>query len=1076
MKINVSQLVISIILFSPLILFSQSTATIYGTVYSNVTKQPIPAAGIASKGTGRQVLSSDEGKFIFPFLGQKDTLVITSLGYIAQEIPAIRIKPNDFEIFLEYAIGQIDEVLVNTGYQSLPKERAPGSFTHIDNELFNRSVSTDLLSRLEGVTNGLSYELPRTVRESPTSPNLRIRGLSTIDGETRPLIVVDNFPYEGDIQNINPNDVEYITVLKDAAAASIWGARAGNGVIVITTKKGGVSRRPTINFTGNFNVSERPNLYYSPTYLPPADAVELERILFKRGLYAKNDWTAFTPAVEIMFALDEERIDEAAAEAYLEALKQYDIRDEARRLLYRQSVNQQYAVNFNGGSDSYQYYVSAGFDNNKASLIGNDYQRLTLSAKNDFQPLPKLSISTSLSYMQGNTTQNGISMVELSPIGMSNPYVYARLVDDSGNALPIVRNNRYTYTEDALNLGLLDWHYRPLDELEINDNTAGTREIRLNTSVQYSLRPDLSVVVRYQFQNIGDSKKNHYAEESYYSRHMVNSYTQEGGYKPIPLGGILDRTSGTFSSHYGRMQLDYNGRFDDHHELDGLGGFEIRQDHDVGSGSFRLYGYDDRVLSYATNLDFNSGYPVRPRSSGRIPYGTSPGRQAVDRFVSYYANLAYTYDRRYVLSASARWDASNIFGVAFNQKGVPLWSVGAAWNIHDQKILKWDWVDLARLRLTYGSGGNTVPTLSSLPFIQFGNTNVPSQVPSADIRSVGNPDLSWERTNIVNMGLDFGIFNRRVSGSVECWSKRSTNLVGNDFIDPTTGIIGIGTAGFNLDNRRNYADMVSKGFDVELNTLNMDRVFKWQTTLLFNYVTNRVTNYYARPSIAITDYFGQYVVPVIEGNSKDQMYALPWYGLDGTGSPLVLVNGELGTDYNTYFNSLTPDDLIRVGVSLPPYFGSIRNTFTWRSFSVSANLLWKVGHRFRRETIVYNWLFGAGRATHIDYLKRWQQPGDELATNVPSMPESADLRRDQAYLFSTALIERGDHVRLHDVNISYRLSPKIASNIGISSLRLYAYARNLGVIWKQTDHDVDPDVRAVYPQPLQVALGLQIEI
>lgn len=1066
-----------IILITAVCLFSNAFPQINGYVFSDDTGEHLAGASLGLARSGLSGVTDEHGAFTFSGVTFPDTLVVRYVGYTIKAIPVL--GPNtDMVIYLQSQNHAIAEVMVNTGYQSVPKERATGSFTHIDSDLFNRSVSTDLISRLEGVTNGLSYELPRT-REAPSAtPNLRVRGLSTIHGETEPLIVVDNFPYEGDIGNINPNDVESITVLKDAAAASIWGARAGNGVIVITTKRGAMSRKPTVNVNSNVSITEKPDLHYSRTFLPPADMVELERTLFGRGLYTKNDWTAYTPAIDILFALDEGLLDEAQANARLEDLKRYDIRDEAARHLYRQSVNQQYAMNVNGGGENYHYYVSAGFDNNAGSLVGNGYERITFNAKNSFRPIDKLNISTSLNYMQSRSQNNGISLVDLAPAGMNHTYVYARLADDNGSPLPMVKNNRFGYTEKALEMGLLDWHYRPLEELGLNDNTSGSQEVRLNTSVDYRLLRGLRTEARYQYQRIGGSARQHYSSDSYFARHEINRFTQADGSKPIPLGGILDRGSSRFDSHYGRFQLDYSGVLSGKHELNGLAGFELRQERNIHDGWSRLYGYNDDVLTQAINLDFDSGFPIRPRGgSGRINYGNSPGSQTVDRFVSYYANLAYTFNSKYTLSASTRWDASNIFGVAFNQKGVPLWSVGGAWNMANEQFFNVNWVSLAKLRATYGANGNAVRSVSSLPYIRFGTINSITGLPVGVLVSVGNPDLSWEQVNTANLGLDFVLFAGRLSGSVEWYNKSGKNLIGNDLFDPTTGIHVTSVGSYNLSNQRNYADLNTKGWDIELNTVNIDNGLKWQTTLLFSQVRNKVIKHHTPLTPPITNFFGAGIgVPVVEGFSRDQLYAIPWHGLDNTGAPLVMVDNELGTDYNGYFNGLTQEDLLKAGVSIPPYFGSIRNTFTWRSFSAGVNILWKAGHLFRQGSIEYNSLFGSSRTTHIDYLDRWQRPGDELTTNIPSMPQSANVRRDQAYLFSEALLEKGDHIRLQDINLSYQLPQKYSRSVGLSHVRLYGYANNLGILWKHTKYDIDPDARALYPRPIQVAFGLQIQL
>lgn len=1050
-------------------------AQIIGYVYDNETKESIPGANVALLIDGSSTVTDERGAFRLQAFLLPDTLVVRHVGYMT-EFAALDKSNTQLTFYLERESHEIEEVVVNTGYQSIPKERATGSFTHIDNDLFNRSVSTDLISRLEGITNGLGYELPTTRGAPSSTPDLRIRGLSTIHGETLPLIVVDNFPYEGDINNINPNDVKSITVLKDAAAASIWGARAGNGVIVITTK-GGAKQKTRININSYVSFVDKPDLYYDQRFLPPAELVELERFLFNRGMYTQNDWTAFTPATEVLFALDDGLIDRGEANRMLEMLSSYDIRDEALKYLYRRGVNQQYSVSIDGGQANHQYYISGGFDNNSSNIVGNDYERITLNARNDIQPVDGLGISTTINFSKGRHWNNGIGLLELAPAGMTdNPYTYARLADEEGNPLSIVKDNRYTYTSRALEMGFLDWEYRPLDELRTNDNTSESQEIRINTAIRYRLLSSLQVEGRYQYQNVLNSSRTHYPEESYYARNLINRFTQVDGYRPIPLGGILNRSSNIFRSHYGRLQLNYNKNWEGQHDLDGLAGFELRHEQRVGGGTSRLYGYDDETLTYVNNIDFRSSFPINPRSTGRISYGNAPGDQLVDRFVSYYGNVAYSFQRLYTLSGSVRWDASNIFGVRFNQQGVPLWSIGAAWDVGNERFVHGDWLNNAKLRITYGANGNAVRSISALPVVRYGSINSITQIPYASLEGVGNPDLSWEKVKTINLGLDIGLFGSRLAGTIEWYKKRSSNLIGEDLLDPTTGIF-LSVLNYNLDNRRNYADLETRGVDFELNTVNLSGRLQWQTTLLFCHVRNRVTRYHAPQNPPVTDFLQSlFTSHVVEGNPLDQLYAIPWHGLDATGSPQVMVNGELGTDYNTYFNNLTYDDLIRIGVYNPPYFGSIRNTISLKGLSLSFNVIWKGGHKFRRSSVSYSTLYGTNRYAHTDYLNRWKQPGDESGTVVPSAPETSNLRRDHAYIYSEALFERADNIRLQDISLSYNLPEKYLTNTGFSQITFFAYARNLGVLWKATGSEIDPDARALYPLPVQPSLGIRIQL
>src|SRR5690606_35119719 len=202
---------------------------------------------------------------------------------------------------LETDASVLDEVVVNTGYYSVAKERATGSFTHVSQEMLDRSVGTNILQRLEGVTNGLQFDRNQLTGENTSGkPELRVRGLSTIEGNASPLIVVDNFPYENDISTLNPNDILEVTILKDAAAASIWGARAGNGVIVITTKKGTFNQRAKLSYNTNFNFSDKPDLYYNQGFLPSETVMRIQQELFERGVYPERPETKIPGYAELL--------------------------------------------------------------------------------------------------------------------------------------------------------------------------------------------------------------------------------------------------------------------------------------------------------------------------------------------------------------------------------------------------------------------------------------------------------------------------------------------------------------------------------------------------------------------------------------------------------------------------------------------------------------------------------------------------------------------------------------------------------------------------------------------------------
>lgn len=1073
MKNNYTRTICLVLMASTFMISKSFAQTVNGTITDAETKGPLVGVGIAVNKNKPVVVSNSKGQFSIIGINAGDTLVFTNIGYLTTQIPISRVGGENISVSMRRSVEELEEVIINTGYQMLPRERATGSYSIIGSKDLENTVSADIMSRLEGYANSLSFELPYTSGEPSSSADIRLRGVSTINGDTKPLIVLDNFPYEGDILNINPNDVESVTILKDAAATSIWGARAGNGVIVITSKSGKYSQETQIRFSSNISLGAKPDLFYDRGFIPSADLVELERTIYEMGLYRVRDEDTFTPAVEALAAHDAGRINETELNNRLESLKDYDIRYEALEHLYRTSSHQQYSLNISGGTPVHRYNASAGYDRSLGSLINNSTDRVTFRTSSEIKILDKLRIGSSISLAHTKSQNNGIGINDIRPSGFNRIYTYAGLMDKNGNHLPIVKNNSLAYTDRALEMGLMDWHYRPLDELALNDNSGKSQDIILKGSIVYDFMQGFNIEGRYLYQTLRSDNINHYVEESYHVRHLYNQFTQTDGSSVIPLGGILRGSMGKYTAHSGRLQMNFSRTWNDEHSVSSLAGAELRQEVRESGQAFNYYGYDDEVGTMINLIDYSKSYPVRPRGNARIQNGNSPGNLYTDRFVSYFGNIGYSYQGKYTLSLSGRWDASNLFGVNFNQKGIPLWSSGVAWELGKEDFYDISWLPRLNLRLTYGISGNVNRSTSALPYITY-TTNTLNGYHSAMVTSPGDPDLRWEKVGITNIGLDMGLLRDRLTASFEYYQKKGSDLIGENPIDPTSGVMWTGSR-YNMSNLRNYADMKTDGFDAELNYQAKLGKVKWNSSIMASYVYNRVTNYIDRQIPTINSYLVSFNPPVIEGNPVDALYTIPWNGLNEEGDPLVLVDGGLGTDYNAYFNNLSLGDLQFSGVTRPSWFGSVRNELSYKNLSFGFNILWKAGYNFKRASLSYSGMLGSG-LMHIDYLDRWQQPGDEEKTGVPSLPDGSNARRDQAYTFSDLLVERGDHIRLYDINVSYTWNSTHNLKRGLKNITFFAYAKNLGIIWRHNNHKLDPDSHAFYPIPFQFSIGLKAGI
>ncbi|MES3016643.1 MAG: SusC/RagA family TonB-linked outer membrane protein [Bacteroidota bacterium] len=1051
-----------------MLLFQQSAMAqikVTGRVVSQPLEKPLPGASVKQSGSDAGTVTDSSGRFSLILHGSGRQLTVSYVGYKSQTLNLLRID-QEVSITLIPADNLLTEVLVSTGYQDIPQERAVGSFVQLDNEVLNRRVGPDIISRLEGAASGLNFTR-RFATTPDTEPSLSIRGLSTFYANAEPLIVVDNFPYEGNIKNINPNDVESVTILKDASAASIWGARAGNGVIVITTKKGRSNQPVKVQFNSVYTRAERPDLFYNPGFLSSADHIALERQLFARNFYAGDEnnlsKVIVSPVVELLIAQRDGKLTSAQVNSEIALLEKQDIRSDAEQYLYRQGANRQTSLNLSGGTSAINYFLSAGYDNNDQQSRGNGYSRLTLNSQNVYKAVKGLEISAGVNYIQTNSSLNSIGLTELSPASGKTIYPYARLTSPDGTPAVVQRTYRSNYAASAKSLGLLNWQYKPLEELDLNDNTRANNEIRINGGLKYKFVDFLSAELKYQYQRLGENSRNNQDPESFVVRDLLNRYTQTNGFNPIPYGGILNLSSSTTASHSGRGQLNFNHNWKQH-RVYAIAGAELREIDNFKNAS-RLYGYDSEVLNSQLMIDYVTRFPTLPRNTATIPTGTTPLTDQLDRYVSYYGNASYEFVNRYTISGSLRQDASNLFGVETNQKRVPLWSAGLGWDISAEPFFKSGWFSYVKLRGTYGYNGNTDKTVTALTTARY-STDPLTGLPVATILSPGNPDLRWEKVGIANLGLDFATKNKRISGSLEMYKKYGQDLLGDLPLDPTTGYLG--------RHRINFAALQTTGADIQLHSSNTTGRVKWESDILFSYVRDKVTGF-DNSGMAVSSYFTGFSIPVV-GKSLYRIYAYPDAALDpANGDPLVTTNGVLGKDYVNYVRNITSDGLIDKGPQLPPYFGSLRNSISFIGLELSANITWKAGYYFRRNSISYDALFNSWTG-HRDYTKRWQKPGDELITLVPSVPLLSNTSRDQVYLFSSSLVEKGDHLRLQDVNLSYTPTFKLLGSYA-GKLRCYVYASNLGILWRANKQGLDPDYPTVqYIQPKTWSFGLSADL
>lgn len=1047
--------------------FSQNNiAVLRGAVLAAPDNEPVDNATIRVKATGKVFFSDDDGRFtiILPNDGREYEVEISKVGFVTTTRSLRAVKTTDLILLIEKSENLIEEVVVSTGYQRLPKERMTGSFELVDEKLYNRQIGTDVLSRLDGIMPSLFFD-----KRGGGETNMIVRGVASLGlTEGKPLIVIDNFPFEGDINSINPNDVESVTLLKDAAAASIWGARAGNGVLVITTKKGKRDEPWTASLTANSTFAERPDLYYLPR-MSSAEFIDVEKFLFENGAYNStlNNTVSRPPVTPVVEWLDRHRKGEILDTKLQEMLRGFeskDVRNDLKRYFYRTGFNQQYAFNMRGGGAKNSTLFSLGFDRNLSSSVGNSMRRVNLNLQNTFHPLPNLEIAVGARYATLQRVNNHIDNIQM--VVGRDIYPYADLVDENGDALVVERDYRAPYLDGIEQAGqLLDWRYRPYEEISLADNVTRSQNMLFTASIKYKLNADLNAELSYQYEYQPTTGRQHFGPETYYTRNLINRFTQVNGdeiIRPVPLGGILDRDYQETNAHAGRGQLNYNRTWTKH-AISALAGIELRDATNSGYNS-RLYGYDDDLL-VNNAVNFVELFPIYDNLNfpSSIQY---PNREygGVQRFVSFFGNASYTYNAKYTASASARRDASNLFGVETNDKWKPLWSIGGAWDVHKESFFKTEALSQLRLRATYGYSGNVATGHPAVTTLEYRGRSPTALQPYAIVRNAPNPLLRWEKIGTLNLGLDFSFKGNFLSGSLEYYRKHASDLLSTVNADPTTGFTFLTV---------NSAEILNSGIDLNLTgRANLVEDVRWIGNILMSINKNKILEYlwevnqpthHVGSGIAVSPIVGEPAYPVV---------SYKWAGLDReNGDPMGMLNGESSKDYLKISQESTLDDLVFHGSALPEYYGAFRNTFDWRSLSLSANITYRAGYYFRRETINYSTLLRVNTTVaHGDYSHRWQQPGDEQYTDVPSMIYPLDSRRNEFYRASEVTVERGDHIRLQDISLAYTFA-RNRGKLFFKNVRATFYARNLGIIWRSNKYDLDPDVRGT-PLAKTWSLGL----
>ena len=939
---------IFILLLSSLYVSAQ-TRTLRGVV-SDSDGNPLPGAGVVIKELKGQGVSTDlDGRFEIEIPQHAQTLVFSSLGMESAEYIIPRVIKGDIKITLDYESTFIDQVVV-TGYAQTSVKRMTGSVGIVSSDKLEATPLASVSSLLQGQVAGVSVS---AISGQPgVQSRIRIRGTNNLSGNSDPLWVVDGVPMQNEsasmskeelatggfdnifvtgIGNINPNDIESITILKDAAAAAIYGSRAANGVIVVTTKKGQAGRMK-VNYSNNFTWSFKPQRNLQ--LMDSAEKLSWEQELwdeFSAAGYEKSltDNTVVFPVVGIVGQIRagvgpfaSMKGDVAAQDAYISDLSK--VSTDWYGHLFRNAFSHNHHLSLSGGSSKSTYYVAMGFNDDNGMLIRNNYKRYSLNSKVTMTPIDRLRIEVGYDMSRQSSVTPDSYVDAFKYAYFANPY--ERAYNDDG-----------TYAADNTYFSLGYYNGRGVEEVMPNNGFSILRELHNNTTetvnwantvrgtVDIKILEPLSFVglASYSFSNNSTNKVVDKDTYTAFRDRLGNDDKKQDN-----LYGSISQNRTDRNSYVARGHFSYNDTYSDIHTLNILAGAEIR-----GSKS-------NSIFTKRYNYNPQTGTTSLPPISGpqdewvREVERLNGEYFSESRYASFYASADYYLDDRYVFNASFRTDGSSNFGS--DRQFNPTWSAGAAWHFAQEKWLKGNNVlSHGTLRAAYGFTGDVNTSTPHHLVLQYtqqmyryydGTAYMLGTIPSAP-----NPDLGWEKTQDMKVGADVGFFKDRLNINTEAYYRLSTDVVTSSQVSSTTGYTYV---------YFNSADIMNSGVETTVSgDIFKTSELKLSASVNFAYNYNKVLKY--RPSTKSITAKDRYV----EGYPVGALITGKYVGID--------------TETGLYSYKLRPDTVITgtkdlnkadnyryfLGSTIAPFTGGFNLTVSYKLLRLSVSGVYAFGHK-----------------------------------------------------------------------------------------------------------------------------------
>lgn len=1058
-------------------------------VEADSNNDPLPGATVSVSVPGSKAqagaVTDYEGRFKLEVGAKVTSFTVRYLGYQTEEVRLVDGQTH-YNIQLKPNARTVNEVVV-TGYQKIDRRKLTAAVTKVD-------ISTEKVGAVKSIDQALSGQIAglAAVASSgaPGAPvKIRIRGTASLNGSQEPLWVLDGMPLEGtdipsmddlkDIDNIyqtsiagiNPADIDNITVLKDAAATAIYGARAANGVIVITTKRGREGQ-PAVTYSAKLTYSPRTNLSRL-NMLTADEKVNLELELLK-GNYTYREGKG--GVAQILNALGETAAYKAGGFSALSADAQNqinalrNINTNWNEILFRPVINQEHNISLAGGSERADYYTSLGYYDEMGTVRGVSNSRFNVTLKTNYRVNKMLKLGAS---MFANRRKQRSYLTDTN--GFTNPVYYSRLANPYFE--PFAADGSYRYDTNIQGREDSSLDFNIFEERANTSNNRTDHSLMLILDAELKLSSSLKLTTQFGYQQDGYSLDRYAGENTYAMRKekLFATYTYPDGKRTfLPTGGMHKQTEAHSSQWTWKAMAEYAHRFNKVHDLEVMTGTEVRR---LKSSSLysAAYGYDARTLTTQPVLfpteDLGRQYPLHRETFQENAY------------VSWFATGSYTLMARYTLGASVRWDGSDVFGVAKKYRFLPLYSVSGLWRVSNEPFLRNSsaakWMDNLALRLSYGLQGNIDKNTSPYLIGTFNRTTVlPGNVETViTAETAPNPNLRWEKTSNVNLGLDLSLLDNAINISADYYYRKSTDLIGTRMLPLETGF---------SSTIINWASMQNEGLEVALTTRNIrTKHFTWHTNLNLGFNSNRVL----RETVAENSTY-----PGREGYPVGAIFAYRTAGLDSDGYPLFLTNdGQKVTaqqllKLNSHGASTLTAEQQRaqyqyMGTIDPKVSGGFINTFDYKDWQLGVNFIFNLGMKVRVQPSYSPANYDRGLNTNRDILQRWTTSNASgafatLMTSGTRAPEYIRYSEFNLYSMLDTWVRNNSYCRLQSLRLAYKLPKTWLSKVGIRTASLSAEARNLFVVASNYDNYLDPETMGnPFAQPLakSFVFGLNVQ-